>query len=132
MRSQLMCLHSCIVQKHAEDANKMQEVDQKPLIQRMRQLGDTNFDDNTEEEGQTLALQVFGGAIPAPVEKDTEVADEAEESNGPPEGKFVKNLNFRVFLCPVNNICMELIIQNIVYYVPQKKRTCNIELYVGV
>ena len=27
---------------------------------------------------------------------------------------------------------MELIIQNIVYYVPQKKRTCNIELYVGV
>ena len=27
---------------------------------------------------------------------------------------------------------MELIIQNIVYYVLQKKRTCNIELYVGV
>ena len=27
---------------------------------------------------------------------------------------------------------MELIIQNIVYYVPQKKRTYNIELYVGV
>ena len=27
---------------------------------------------------------------------------------------------------------MELIIQNIIYYVPQKKRTCNIELYVGV
>ena len=45
---------------------------------------------------------------------------------------IVRNLNFRVFLCPVNNICMELIIQNIVYYVPQKKRTCNIELYVGV
>ena len=45
---------------------------------------------------------------------------------------IVRNLNFRVFLCPVNNICMELIIQNIVNYVPQKKRTCNIELYVGV
>ena len=45
---------------------------------------------------------------------------------------IVRNLNFHVFSCPVNNICMELIIQNIVYYVPQKKRTCNIELYVGV
>ena len=45
---------------------------------------------------------------------------------------IVRNLNFCVFLCPLNNICMELIIQNIVYYVPQKKRTCNIELYVGV
>ena len=45
---------------------------------------------------------------------------------------IVRNLNFRIFLCPLNNICMELIIQNIVYYVPQKKRTCNIELYVGV
>ena len=45
---------------------------------------------------------------------------------------IVRNLNFCVFLCLVNNICMELIIQNIVYYVPQKKRTCNIELYVGV
>ena len=45
---------------------------------------------------------------------------------------IVRNLNFRVFLCPLNNICMELIIQNIVYYVPQKKRTCNIELYIGV
>ena len=27
---------------------------------------------------------------------------------------------------------MELIIENIVYYVPQKKSTYNIELYVGV
>ena len=28
---------------------------------------------------------------------------------------------------------MEVLIENIVYYyVPQKKRTCNIELYVGV
>ena len=45
---------------------------------------------------------------------------------------IVKNLNFRVFQCPVNNICMQFIIQNIVYYVPQRMRTCNIELYVGV
>ena len=63
----------------------MQEVNQEPLIQRMHQLEDTDFDDNTEEEGQTLALQVFGGAIPAPAEEDMEVADEAEESDGPPE-----------------------------------------------
>ena len=85
MRSQLMCLHSCIVQKHADDANKMQEVDQEPLIQWTRQLGDTKIDDDTEE-GQTLALQVFRGAIPTPVEEDTEVADQVEESDGPPEG----------------------------------------------
>ena len=45
---------------------------------------------------------------------------------------IVRNLNVRVFLCPLNNICMELIIQNIVYYIPQKRRTCNIELYIGV
>ena len=45
---------------------------------------------------------------------------------------IARNLNFRVFLCPVNNMCMELLIESIVYYVPQKKRTCNIELYVGV
>ena len=45
---------------------------------------------------------------------------------------IVRNLNVRVFLCPWNNICMELIIQNIVYCIPQKKRTCNIELYLGV
>ena len=46
---------------------------------------------------------------------------------------IARNLNFRVFFCPVNNICMEVLIENIVYYyVPQKKRTCNIELYVGV
>ena len=86
MRSQLMCLYSCIVQEHAEDANKMQEVDQEPLIQQMRQLGDTDFDDDMEEEGQMLALQVFGGAIPAPAEEDTKVADEVEESDGPLEG----------------------------------------------
>ena len=46
---------------------------------------------------------------------------------------IARNLNFRVFFYPVNNICMEVLIENIVYYyVPQKKRTCNIELYVGV
>ena len=51
-----MCLHSCIVQEHAKDANKMQKVDQEPLIQRTCQLGDTDFDDDREEEGQMLAL----------------------------------------------------------------------------
>ena len=45
---------------------------------------------------------------------------------------IVRNLNVRVFLCPLNNICMELIIQNIVYYIPQKRETCTIELYIGV
>ena len=52
----------------------------------MRQLGDTEIDDDTEEEEQTLDLQVFRRAIPALVEKDTEVANEAEKSDGPPEG----------------------------------------------
>ena len=46
--------------------------------------------------------------------------------------EIVRNLNVCVFLCPLNNVCMELIIQNIVYCIPQKKRTCNIELYSGV
>ena len=32
---------------------------------------------------------MFGGAIPAPAKEDTEVADEAEESDGPPKGMDV-------------------------------------------
>ena len=46
----------CIVQEHAKDTNKMQEVDQELQIEGALQLRDTDVDDDTEVEGRTLTL----------------------------------------------------------------------------
>ena len=76
----------CIVQEHAKNANKMQEVDQELQIERTLQLGDTDINNNTEVEGWTMAFQEFRGADHAPIEEDTEVANKVEKSKGPLKG----------------------------------------------
>ena len=75
----------CIVQEHAEDAKKMQEVDQKLQLDQTHQLGDTDVDEDTEVEGRTLALQEFRRANHTHAEEDTQVADKVEESDGLPK-----------------------------------------------